>query len=166
MAETITKAELLADLSAGWEEWKSALAGLDEQRMSEPVGGGEWSVKDITAHLTAYNGWYVRSAEAGFKGELPAPDGTETMSLEERNQHYHAKTKDRSLAEVMEEADKTFHRLLELVAAHDEKFFTTPQKLKGLDRPVKVWEQLRSNVYEHQRKHARAVLEWAAQEKG
>ncbi len=160
MADRITKAYLLDEMRSAGAEWEALLAEVGEERMTEPGAAGEWSVKDVTAHLTSYHRWFVNAAEAYFRGEPPPLDGTEGMDFEERNQFFHRRDKDRPLAEVLAEWRQVYQRLLEMVEAHSEEFLTQPQQLEGAPGPILVWEILKGDNYGHLREHAGWVRDW------
>jgi uncharacterized damage-inducible protein DinB len=165
MEEQVTKAGLLEELRAARAEWDSALAETPPEMMSQKLPGG-WTIKDIAAHLTSYDRWFVNASQAHFQGKLPPPDGSEGMSEEERNQFFYEQARDRPLEEVLEESEGVFLRLLEMVAAHEEQFLVTPQEIEGVPEPVRVWEILRGNGYEHYRQHAGDLRGWLKKVKG
>jgi hypothetical protein len=140
------------------------LAEIPLGRLAAPKAVGEWSVKDIIAHLTAYNRWFVRASEAYFRGELPPPDGSEGMDGQARNRFYHLQARDLPLDQVLAEWRRVYARLLEVVAAHTEDFLTQPQHLPGAPVPVEAWKLLRYDGYDHAREHAAAVRAWLASE--
>lgn len=48
----MTKNELLNLLRLARAEWDALLASIDEARMREPGVEGDWSIKDLIAHVT------------------------------------------------------------------------------------------------------------------
>jgi len=131
MEQEISKASLLHELRAARAEWEALLAEVGQSRMTELGAAGDWSVKDVMAHLTSYSRWFVNASEAHFRGELPPPDGTEGMDFEQRNLFWHQQGRDLPLAEVQAESQRVFGRLLEVVEAHSEEFLTQPQQLRA-----------------------------------
>jgi hypothetical protein len=162
MEELMTKAQLLEELRDAWAGWEAVLTETGQERMQQQLPSG-WSVKDLSAHITRYARWYVLASEAHFKGESPPMDGSERMEIEQRNQHYYEQDRELPLDEVRASADETFHRLLEVVAAHDESFLIQPQTFEGTPEPVLIWQMLRGDVYDHIRDHTRQVREWLDQ---
>ncbi|MGH2505096.1 MAG: hypothetical protein ACRDID_21510, partial [Ktedonobacterales bacterium] len=61
-----SKAQLLADLRSEQDGFEALLDEVGEQRMIQPGVAGDWSMKDIVAHLT---GWRRRSV-ARFQAAL------------------------------------------------------------------------------------------------
>src|SRR5262245_44531861 len=159
----MTKAQLLAELRAARAEWDALMAEVGEERMTEPGAAGDWSVKDVIAHLTSFDRWFVHASEAHFRGELPPPDGGEGMSFEERNQFFYRQAQHRPLAEVLTESREMSRRLLEMMEAHSEEFLTQPQQFEGAPGPVLVWKLLEGDVYGHYRDHMRSIRAWLKQ---
>jgi uncharacterized protein (TIGR03083 family) len=163
MEQTITKACLLHELRAARAEWEALIAEVSPARMTEPGAAGDWSVRDVIAHLTSYDRWFVNASEAHFRGEMPPRDGTESMDFEQRNQFRHQQTRDLPLAELQAESQHVFTRLLEVVEAHSEAFLTQPQQFEGAPGPLLVWKMIEGDGYEHYRDHMRSIRAWLAQ---
>ena len=76
MEQPTTKEQLLALIHAERTKLDKKMDGLSPEEMCFPGAMGDWSVKDILAHLVDWEqrlaGWY----EAGLRGDaphLPAP---------------------------------------------------------------------------------------------
>lgn len=160
MHEEMTKAKLLHEMRSARAEWDELMAEVGETRMTEPGAAGDWSVKDVIAHLTAYDRWFVTIFEAYFWGEMPPVDGTEEMDYETRNLFLHRQTQARPLADVLADSHQTFNRLIELLEAHTEEYLTQPQQLEGVPEPVLVWKMLEGECYEHYREHLPSIRAW------
>ena len=163
MGEQISKASLLRELRAARAEWQALLDEVGEERMTEPGAAGNWSVKDVMAHLTSYSRWFVNASEAHFRGELPPLDGTEGMDFEQRNLFWYQQARDLALAEAHAESQRVFGRLLEVVEAHSEEFLTQPQQFEGAPGPLLIWKMVEGDGYEHYHEHIRTIRVWLAQ---
>src|SRR5687768_11500792 len=152
MEAQMTKAKLLAELHAARAEWDALITQVIAERgkaaLMEAGAAGTWSVRDLIAHLTSYDRWFVNAAEAQLRGEPPPLDGTEWMDWDERNAIHHQRTLHFSLDEVLTASRHTYDRLLELVETLSEEFLIQPQQLPGAPQPFVVWEQLRGNTYD------------------
>jgi hypothetical protein len=62
----MTKDELIQKIESEWNNLQAALDGLTEEQMHRPGVVGEWSIKDLLAHITA---WQTRLITAIFKAE-------------------------------------------------------------------------------------------------
>ena len=57
MTETPSKRALLEQIERERAFWEGLVAEVGEARMLQPGATGEWTFKDVVAHL---NGWRVR----------------------------------------------------------------------------------------------------------
>jgi hypothetical protein len=57
MTETPSKAGLLAQIEREQAFWTQLLAEIGTEHMLQPGAAGDWSFKDVVAHL---NGWRTR----------------------------------------------------------------------------------------------------------
>lgn len=166
MQAQMTKAKLLEELRSARAAWDALIDHVIAQRgkaaLLEAGAAGTWSVRDLIAHLTSYDRWFVNAAEATLRGE-PAPlDGTEWIEWDERNAIHHQRTLHLSLDEVLSASRQTYDRLLELVETLSEEFLIQSQQPPGVPQPFVVWEQLRGNTYDHYRLHMGDVQAWLA----
>ena len=53
----MNKSELINELQKEYGQWKALLDQIGPARMDQPGVNGDWSMKDIVAHLT---GWQPR----------------------------------------------------------------------------------------------------------
>ncbi len=160
MSEKMTKPKLIAELRTSRAEWEALMQEVGEARMTLPGVAGDWSVKDIIAHLTSYVRWYAHATEAALNNAPPPVDGTEGLDFEKRNQFFYQQDKDKPLSVVLSESDKHYQRLLKAVEQHSEEFLTQPQHFPGAPEPVTIWQMFRGDIYDHSREHARAIRAW------
>ncbi|MHA1933683.1 MAG: ClbS/DfsB family four-helix bundle protein [Candidatus Thorarchaeota archaeon] len=99
------------------------LSSLSDADMLEPGVIGEWSVKDIMAHLFDWEqrflGWY----EAGLRGEVPetpAP-GLKWSQLRILNQKVFEKHQNRTLDEIKTEFQSSFEIVLDTLDGISEE---------------------------------------------
>lgn len=81
------KAGLLGQLNEEFERWESLLARLNEQQRVAPELGGGWSVKDVLAHLMAWQQLSIARLEAARDDREPVlPDWTDGQDPEDYEQ--------------------------------------------------------------------------------
>jgi hypothetical protein len=111
------KAELLSWLREEHQRWEALLDRIGPARMEQPGVNGEWSMKDIVAHLT---GWQPRvnahllAAQRG-EPEPPPPWPAHLQTDDEINAWIYESNRSRSLHEVVEESRQVFQQLFDVV---------------------------------------------------
>lgn len=133
--DAISKGEALAAIEREREAWESLLGRIGEARMLEPGVFGEWSFKDLVAHL---NGWDLDSLgylEAVALGQDdPQPPWPERLENEEEiNAWLVGQGRDRFLGEVIGDSRETFARLAGIVQRLPEDAFSDPERFASLD---------------------------------
>jgi len=131
----VNKAELLEHLEGRYEEWRSFLDQLPADGMEEPGVNGEWSMKNVIAHLTGWNHHLVERLRAALAGEpLPAsPWPSELVEEDDTNAWIHEAHKDQSLAQVRDETDRSLREVLSLVAGMSTDIRIEVLHNRGLD---------------------------------
>lgn len=153
------RATLLETIKTGRADWDALLAQVDETRMTQPGVAGEWSVKDIIAHVT----WYER--ETMGMVEQRAVIGSELWyrSLDERNDAIFAANRDRSLSDVRTEAQQVFAALLDAIETLSEQELNDPAAFQHMPTEWIPWKAIASNTYEHYPQHSPDIQAWLAQ---
>ncbi len=70
----MSKEDLLQTLDAEFASLLSTLEGLGEESATR-VWYGDWSVRDILAHISGWHGEMAQAFERMARGERPAPEG-------------------------------------------------------------------------------------------
>ena len=64
------KTQLLAELNHENASWQALLYYIGEANMTQPEVAGDWSIKDIVAHLTEWRRRTVKRFQATLNREL------------------------------------------------------------------------------------------------
>ncbi len=112
------KSELLNWLQEEYQEWEALLDRIGPARMEQPGVNGEWSMKDLVAHL--YYGWQPRliaSIQAAQRGEPepPPPWPAHLQTDDEINAWIYETNQGRSVREVLDESHQLFQQLLAVI---------------------------------------------------
>ena len=76
------KTELLAMIQSDRAQFDGLLATLSAEQMCQATLENDWSVKDVLAHIAAWERKCVGWIQAGFRGEKPdKPEAGYTLSL-------------------------------------------------------------------------------------
>ena len=144
-------ARLPSRLDAAWADFEASYAGLAPAHMLLPGVTGQWSVRDLIAHVT----WWEEEAlthlpHIATGGRAPrysqaygGIDAFNALRTEER--------RGLSLDEVLAQHDAVHARLLEYVRS-------APEALILRETPFR--RRLRLDTYGHYPIHARAIRRW------
>ena len=98
--------------------------------MEEPGADGEWSVKDVIAHVTAYERKVLKRLQAHERGEKYTPTSYDQLKdIDQRNAYYHAQDVGRSLYEVLADHRDVFAELVHLTGRLDNRDLAEPTRL-------------------------------------
>ena len=111
------RSELLNWLKEENQKWESLLDQIGAARMDLPGVNGDWSMKDVVAHLTGWNRWLVIRLQAALRGEpeLAPPWPANLQSEDEINAWIYESNRGRSVREVLDESQLVFQQLLSFV---------------------------------------------------
>jgi uncharacterized protein (TIGR03083 family) len=130
MAPITTRSQLLDEIETERKRLEANLAGLSDAEMVEPGACADWSVKDILAHLVAWEqlflGWYA----AGQRGETPktpAPD-LNWRQLDILNQRIYEQHRDQPLDDVRAAFAASYHDFVATVRAIPEEDLFAPNR--------------------------------------
>jgi hypothetical protein len=113
----MNKSELLNWLQNQYQQWEVFLDPVGTTRMEQPGVNGEWSMKDIVAHLTGWNRWLVVRLQAAGRGEPepPPPWPAHLQTEDEINAWIYESNRGRSTREVLDETHQVFQQLLAVI---------------------------------------------------
>jgi hypothetical protein len=145
--------KLLKRLDAAWSALKESYAGWPDSRLVEPGLVGDWSAKDILAHVTTWEEEALKYLPLIIEGGRP-PRYATFGGIDAFNARMREQKRDLSLAEVRRQLDETHRRLVEFVRSVPD------DQLAGETR---FRRRLRLDTYSHYREHAEAIRAWRGQ---
>ena len=160
MGNHLTTAQLLEEMRTARSNWEALLAEVDEARLTEPGVEGDWSLKDIIAHITYFETWAADNVMAFRLGE-PRPQAEyQGLEMDEENARIYERLRAKSLAQVLQESQASFQRSIEAVQGlcdedlYDPKFTRVP----GADWTV--FDLIEGDTFEHYNDHIASVRAW------
>ncbi|MBI1800672.1 MAG: ClbS/DfsB family four-helix bundle protein [Chloroflexi bacterium] len=157
----MNKHEFLQTLRAEREALEALLAQVGEARMSQPGVEGDWSAKDIVAHLRFWEQSVVDELERLARGENPQPNPD--VNTDETNAQVFAANHNRLPADVLSESRQTFQRLLIHVEGLPEVDLFDPQRHPWIGDNDPLWKEIEMESYGHYRQHLPALRAWLVQ---
>ncbi len=159
--QPMTGARLAEILRTERAQWNALLAQVGSDRMEIPGVVGEWSVKQLVAHLTWYEQAIVEGAQqvqSTGKFSRRRPEG---VSMHDVNAQIAAEGQERSAADVLAEADSVFAQMLAVIQAVPTEMLNDP-RLLGLPDDVTPWMAVANNSYAHYCEHEPELSAWLA----
>lgn len=164
---TMSNAELIAKLRTERAAWDALLTEVGEVRMTEPGVVGEWSVKDIVAHVSAYEQWTAEQLEASLRGETKPvtpgyfPPEANTSDIDERNEVIYRVNHDRALTDVLADARAAYSQLLAAVERLADADVSETHRF-GWTSGKPLWEVIAGDSYDHYAEHMPDIRTWLA----
>jgi len=127
MPRPTTKKKLLEAIEIERKALEEFLAQLSPAQLTEPGLIGEWSAKDVLAHLIEWEQMVLNWCSAGVKGKVPITpaEGFNWAQLPQLNQQIYEKHRDKPLAEIQKEFRSSFKEMLNTIQGlSDEDLFT------------------------------------------
>jgi DinB family protein len=149
----VTRAQLLARIDKAWAAFTDSYAGLTPSEMLEPGVTGAWSVRDLIAHVTWWEGEALAHLPGILRGRTPPRYSVTYGGIPAFNALMTEKKQSLSLADVLREQDETHRRLIALVEDVPQDQITTDTRWR---------HRLRLDTYGHYPKHAAAIRRWRA----
>lgn len=176
----MSQQEVLEKLQSEREYWEGLLAQLDEPSMLLPgVGGTEWTVKDIIAHVGAYERWMATMLGVGIEPLPPFPPDVNDYDADSRNAWFYQHFRDTPLAELQDSAREAYEGLVAGIRQLDDEQMNTlvvfgtrdgqevfvPAE-EGHTYPyplMPLWKWIADESYEHYQQHYADMEAWIAE---
>lgn len=144
------KQQLLKRLEKAWTALKEAYAGLSDAQIMESGVMGNWSVKDILAHVTTWEGEALKYLPLILTGGRP-PRYSQSGGINAFNAQMREQKRDLTLSKVLRQLDETHRQLIDYLQSVPEEQFT---------RETRFRHRLRLDTYSHYPEHVQAIREW------
>ena len=128
------RARVLARIDSEQAFWRELVEEVGDDRMTEPGPMGEWTFKDLAAHLSGWRERTLGRLDAARDGRPvpPPPWPAELDGDDAVNEWIQERGRGRSVDEVLADMDGSFDRLAEAVSALPDDLLTRPDALPWL----------------------------------
>lgn len=144
----MSKAEFLERMRTARVALDEAVSGLTEDQIAYDIVAGEWTVKDILAHLGAWENEAALMIERAANGLDDGPAIAE--SVDEWNARRVSERRRLPLVDVMQEFNEARDRLMRALVAWPEE--QAPLGPDGWDESARLWW-----LTEHDQEHLDAI---------
>lgn len=146
--DVVSKREFLERVRGSRAELNEAVSGLTEDQITHDIVAGEWTVKDVLAHLAAWQIEALRCIERAGQGEDIGPLIAE--SVDEWNHRRVEERRRLPLVDVMQEFNEAHDQLLAALEQWPDDH--APLGPAGWDEDCRLWW-----LTEHDREHLDAI---------
>ncbi|MFN8470820.1 MAG: ClbS/DfsB family four-helix bundle protein [Anaerolineae bacterium] len=170
MATAITtKSDMLRAMDEGRRVWEETLAKVSEARMEETGVVGDWTTKDLVAHVGFWERWVGGKLTASLEGretsilgpfENELPTEAKDWDTDQLNAWVYQRNRARPVAEVVMEEQQIYRRLYTTLRGMRDEDLFTPGRFPWAREPVV--EAVAGNTYDHWPEHVQSINEWLA----
>jgi len=150
----VDRQQILKRLDRAWGTLQASYAGLSASERLEPGVTGDWSVRDILAHVTTWEEEALKFLPLIVAGGAPPRYSVTYGGIDAFNARMTTAKSELSLSSVLRLMDDTHRRVIALIQAAPEDQLTGDTRFR---------RRLRLDTYGHYPRHAEAILQWRAQ---
>ena len=163
MEQQMNKSELLSEMNSKYTELEQMLAPLSNTQMTTTGVNGAWSIKDILAHLAAWQYVLLDRLQAAIQHTEPSSSfqGLSDEDIDRLNSQFYEENKSRPLSEVQADFRNTYRQIADAVQAMNEEDLFAPQRFAWLGGRA-LWRFIAGDTYEHYIEHMEPISKWLA----
>jgi hypothetical protein len=147
----MNRKQLLNKIEKAWQDFKDSYVGLSKSQLLEPGVVGNWSVRDIIAHVTTWEEEALKYLPSILQGRRPPRYSVMYGGIDAFNALMTERKAHLSISEVFRQQEEVHRRVIILVKR-------APQS--QLIRETTFRRRLRLDSYSHYPIHARAIRRW------
>ena len=155
--QTLTRDQALARLDAAWKDFEDSYAGLPNSQLMTSGVTGDWSVRDIIAHVTWWEEEALKHLPLVREGGRSPRYSVKSGGINAFNAMMTEQRRGLSLVEVRQQHDDVHARLVAYVALSPEELFRSETRFR---------RRLKLDAVAHYPIHARAIRAWRARTSG
>lgn len=144
-------AAMIEKVEVAWDNFHESYSGLPDDDLLIPGVTGDWSIRDLIAHVTWWDAEAIAHLPTVLAGGTPPRYSVTWGGIDAFNALKTEEKRGLSLAEVRAEAEATHEHLLDYLRS------VPPEALKGNSR---FTHRLRLDTYGHYPIHAADIRRW------
>lgn len=145
--------EFIDKVKGSWREYEVSVSGLTEARILQPATCGEWSIRDVIAHVM----WYEREMVEVIRRRALVGSPLWNLPLEERNAAVRAEMSGYSWQVLSIEFKEVHQRLVEQLESLSDEDLNQADHFREMPPDWIPWEVIASNTFEHYPEHCRDI---------
>lgn len=150
----ISKREILERLRTERARLEAAIAGLSEETMRQPGVVGHWSIKDVLAHIAAWEAELVTALWYTAIGRRPRL--VDIRDVDAWNERRYQENKDRPLERILNDFRGVYDQLLRRMEELTDEDLNDPHRYDWTGG-TPLAEVIAENSYAHEAEHAEQI---------
>lgn len=159
------KEELSSALEDSREELLAALEGLSDEQYCAGGAVGEWSIKDVLAHLVMWEAETIKLLFQARQGLTPTTVHLKDVPDDEQNKIWYEQNKERPLERVLADFDAVRGQTILRLDDFSARDLNDPARYPWL-RGKTLSQLVVDYVLEHEQQHARMIRAWRERQQG
>ncbi len=151
--------EILDALEDSREQFLDAIDGIPNESFLTPGVIGEWSIKDLIAHLCAWEAELVKLLWQITQAQKPSTAHFTQNSVDETNASWQQLFKDRLLEKVLADFEAVRKQTTRRIEAFSDEDLNDPQRYSW-QKQTPLWEWIANDSYLHETEHAEQIRAW------
>jgi hypothetical protein len=141
-------------LEREWKAFLESFEGLQDRALTEPGVAGQWSVRDVLAHVTTWEEEVLKAIPLILE-DKPLPRYSDIDAFNAREQH---RKRNHSQDQVKQELVATHERLVAFLRGSSEGVYAMENRL------LQRLRQDTYSYYRHYREHASQITAWRTEQ--
>ncbi|WP_353893977.1 DinB family protein [Proteinivorax hydrogeniformans] len=150
------KGSVINTLLYARRDWDRLINSVDEVEIGKVGVRGEWSIKDLIAHVT----WYEKEMEILIRTKKLDGSALWELSSKERDDVIYQKNKFKPLDELKKHSLKTFAYLLDALETADDADLLDPGQIEGMPKDWQPLDIIANNTWMHYTHHEKEIREF------
>jgi uncharacterized damage-inducible protein DinB len=153
------RTELLTQLIRTRGEMQAILDDLSETHLLQPGASGDWSVRDLLAHITAWEVDMLTNLGKVKRGAKPGTTQWTAATIQQQNESWHKEMRDRPLRNVLMDFDGVRKQTLRVLEGLSDQEASKPNDwLQGRS----LADYIETMTLAHEREHLEHLRQWRA----
>ena len=155
----MNKQEILERLDRERERFLDLLDQVPEEVYDQPGVSGDWSLKDVIAHISMWEGELIRMLWQVKSGQKPSTAQFRPVPVDEINREWSALTRERAFDLILDDFHAVRNQTIRRVETFTDRDLTDPNRYPWLKGKA-LWKWIAADSFEHEAEHAAEILSW------
>ncbi len=149
---------MLALIEKTRAEWDAIIAQIEPARVTEPGVVGDWSVKDIIAHVI----WGEREMVGVIRSRALVGSDLWNLPTDQRNAAMVEESRGRSLDEILKENPTLYQGLMAQIKMLKDEELNDAKYFRDMPSNWIPWQVIQGNTWTHYPEHVAHIRTWLA----